>query len=97
MREQQIAHEIFLAHQQKADSLQRAMDLAEINADSAMGAYDPNGTKLYRGIAIGSEMIETELESLTNGKVVGFKKRKSTVSGGIGGGSGRKIRSSGED
>ena len=82
--------ELLLAQKSKNDALQQAYELAALEGDDALGTYDPYNTKMYRGVAIVPDIIETETPSLTEGKIVGFKKRKA-LSGGSNPNS-RKIR-----
>jgi len=53
--------------------------------DSALAAYDPNNTGVYRGVQIASDVIDDRTTSLSKGEKVGFKKRKaiSTNSGAL--------------
>eukprot|EP01041_Mallomonas_annulata_P007167 gene7167-14590_t len=63
-------------------SAQLAQDLAEMETDSALAAFDPYNTGMYKGIKIGAEMIETDLELLSGGEKIGFKRRKNGGNGG---------------
>eukprot|EP00607_Mallomonas_marina_P004580 CAMPEP_0182425358 /NCGR_PEP_ID=MMETSP1167-20130531/11767_1 /TAXON_ID=2988 /ORGANISM="Mallomonas Sp, Strain CCMP3275" /LENGTH=304 /DNA_ID=CAMNT_0024605999 /DNA_START=553 /DNA_END=1467 /DNA_ORIENTATION=- len=67
-----------------------AEELAREGSDSALSAYDVYNTGMYKGVRIGSELIESEVESISGGQKVGFKKRKVTGRGGGGGGGERE-------
>lgn len=45
-------------------------------ADSALAAFDPYNTGLYKGVQIGKEIIETDIGNISKGEKVDFKKRK---------------------
>lgn len=45
-------------------------------ADSALAAFDPYNTGLYKGVQIGREIIESEIGNISKGEKVEFKKRK---------------------
>ena len=61
-------------------------EFEDLHDDSAMSAYDPNKTGVYRGIKIMPKPVIVEPELLTKGEMVAFKKRK------VGTGGGRQIR-----
>mmetsp|Transcript_26612 Transcript_26612/g.39541 ORF Transcript_26612/g.39541 Transcript_26612/m.39541 type:complete len:395 (+) Transcript_26612:60-1244(+) len=83
------------AEKQRAKAMKASLEedaraLAEAGeGDDALSSYDPYNTGVYRGIAVdsrgdaeGQAPKTVEIESLCDGKEVGFKKRKTTSGGG---------------
>lgn len=68
-----------------------ANDFEDMQDNSAMNAYDPNRTGIYRGIKVTLKPVAMESECLTKGEIVTFKKRK------VGMGGGRQVRTKLED
>lgn len=67
------------AQAKEAKKLQIRMDMAAAReGDSALSTYDPYGTNTYKGMYLGDDQQARapEMESLSKGATVGFKKRK---------------------
>ena len=66
---------------EKEDYLAEKLKTSIMNNDSALSTYDPYGTGVYKGVKIKSEdIIKHEIDSLSNGQEVKFKKRKAPTS-----------------
>lgn len=53
-----------------------------VNDEDAMGTYDPYGTNIYKGVAVGEDRgVDVEESTMRKGEKVGFKKRKKAGSG----------------
>lgn len=66
---------------EKEDYLAEKLKYTLKNNDSALSTYDPYATGVYKGVKIKSEdLIKHEIDSLSNGQTVSFKKRKAPSS-----------------
>jgi hypothetical protein len=48
-----------------------------VQEEDVLSTFDPYGTNIYKGMKVGDDHLQTELETMTKkGEKIGFKKRK---------------------